>query len=385
MFNNPFSPVFGGRPGIFFGRDELRKRFKIALADPSSEDRALFVTGTRGSGKTTLVELYSRMASTAGWKTIDLGPEHVVQSLLRGLVGYDEKTTTISPQVSLSILGSGGSVGGISTSEATHLDEADLSAVFLAACREHPKGVFVSIDEVQKVPESEVSMVCNAFQLAIRKGLNAILVVAGLPHAHGEIIRYEGCTFMRRASHVELTLLSNAEAHDALSNALEKRTGGLGVASEDLDRLVQASYGHPYVLQLLGYYLVTVVNRGEPKRKHEATRKEVDEAIELAISAYETRALQPLIAELSTDSLRYLKAMANSLGPDRTVQTSEVAKALGLEVGKAGYLRRGLLADGIVISAGYGKLMFNVPYLAAYVQHGAGPSTELERVMEWGL
>lgn len=48
MFENPFVPVFGGKPDFFFGRKELLNRFTFALVDRGSEDRALFITGNRG-------------------------------------------------------------------------------------------------------------------------------------------------------------------------------------------------------------------------------------------------------------------------------------------------------------------------------------------------
>lgn len=385
MFDNPFSPVFGGRPGIFFGRHDLRRRFRVALADPSSEDRALFITGTRGSGKTTLLELFSSMASSSGWKTIDLGPDHVIMSLLHSLADYDEKTTAVNPQVSVTVLGTGGSVGGVSTSRTRLLDEADLATVFVEVCRAHPKGVMVTIDEIQKVAESDVSTICNAFQLAIRKGHNTILAIAGLPYTHAEVIRYEGCTFMRRAHHIELSLLSRMEARDALADAFAKRTPGLDVGQGELERLVGASYGHPYMLQLLGYYLVVAINERGPKKVHEVLLDEVDEAIELAVSAYEARALQPLVAELKPDELKYLQTMAHSLDQDRTCGTSNIAKALRLDAGRASYLRKRLIDNGIVLSAGYGRLMFNIPYLDGYVQRSQEYESVLERAREWGV
>ena len=106
MFINPFSPIFGGQPGFFFGRSDILARFDLAMRDRGSEDRALFVTGTRGSGKTTLLEQLSQRASASGKRTIDLGPERTLNALLRSLVRHDQETKTIDPQASISILDS---------------------------------------------------------------------------------------------------------------------------------------------------------------------------------------------------------------------------------------------------------------------------------------
>ena len=91
MIENPFTPVFGGKPDFFFGRKELLERFDRALQVRGSDDRSLFFTGTRGSGKTALLEQLSMRASAAGWRTIDIGAEQALQALYRQLAGYDGK------------------------------------------------------------------------------------------------------------------------------------------------------------------------------------------------------------------------------------------------------------------------------------------------------
>ena len=63
MFVNPFTPIFGGKPGLFFGRSDILKRFDLAMIESGSENRAMFFTGTRGSGKTALLEQISIRAA----------------------------------------------------------------------------------------------------------------------------------------------------------------------------------------------------------------------------------------------------------------------------------------------------------------------------------
>ena len=75
MFTNPFSPIFGGKPDVFFGRENILKLFEHAMLDPGSDDRAIFITGTRGCGKTSLLEQLSIRAKSRKRKVIDLGPE----------------------------------------------------------------------------------------------------------------------------------------------------------------------------------------------------------------------------------------------------------------------------------------------------------------------
>ena len=70
MISNPFSPIFGGKPDVFFGRERLLKNFDQAMIDVGSDNRAIFITGTRGSGKTALLEQLSIRASSKKRKVI---------------------------------------------------------------------------------------------------------------------------------------------------------------------------------------------------------------------------------------------------------------------------------------------------------------------------
>ncbi len=121
MFSNPFSPIFGGKPGVFFGRERILNQFDLAMIDTGSDDRALFITGTRGSGKTALLEQLSIRATTRKRKVIDLGPENTISQLINALTGYDEVTKTVNPQANVNILGVGGGISTGSVAKTEHL------------------------------------------------------------------------------------------------------------------------------------------------------------------------------------------------------------------------------------------------------------------------
>ena len=94
MLKNPFSPIFGGKPDVFFGRSNILKSFSLAMVDKGSDSRALFFTGTRGSGKTALLEQLSMRSTEKSKLVIDLGPEDTAKQLVRSLAGFDESTRT---------------------------------------------------------------------------------------------------------------------------------------------------------------------------------------------------------------------------------------------------------------------------------------------------
>lgn len=384
MFENPFVPVFGGKPDFFFGRKELLSRFSYALVDRGSEDRALFITGNRGCGKTALLEQFSQMASEAGWQTIDLNAEKALVGFARGLARHDSTTKSVSPEVEVTILGSGGRIGGVSSSKTTVNSVDDIEVLFLEACAEAKKGVFVSVDEIQKMSLQDLSVVCGAFQMASRKGFNIILAVAGLPYAHERVIQYEGCTFMRRAVHVRLGVFTPGETSGAIAEAFSE-IKGLTLSDAAHERLVAQSYGHPYFIQLAGYYLVAMANDKAPRGSCTITLDDVEDSFPAILSAYERRSLQPIVEALPGSACEYLTAMARVVQPSRVVRTKDVADALGKTQKAASGAREELLREGLVISTGYGELMFNVPYLQAYMLKTKPKESEVALAQQWGF
>ena len=377
MFINPFSPVFGGKPGVFFGRESILKRFDLAMMESGSDERALFITGTRGSGKTTILEQLSIRANNKKRLVIDLGPENTIEQLIHELVGYDETTSTVNPQATVNVLGFGGGISGGSVSKTKHIGRESLQSLLIEACAKSKRGILVTVDEIQKVPIDDVSALCNAFQMASRKGCDIMLAVAGLPFAYNEIIRHEGCTFLRRAAHEELGLFTWEEASEAVLGMFSG-IDGLTIDEGYLDKLNESSYGHPYLMQLLGYHLILQVNDNTSGKKHNVVEEEVDNAIENALLSYEQRALKPLYEELSESERKYLNIMSFCLDEDRLASTSDVAKGFNMPINKLSKIRGSLVDNGIIAAPEHGKVMFCIPYLADYVKKG----THADNVVE---
>jgi len=348
MFTNPFSPIFGGKPGVFFGRERILDLFDHAMIDTGSDDRAMFITGTRGSGKTALLEQLSIRAGAKKRVVIDLGPENTIAQLIHELAGYDEVTKTVSPQ-----------------------------SLLLEKCSNAKKGILVTVDEVQKVPVEDVSSLCNAFQMASRKGYDIMLVVAGLPYAYSEIIKHEGCTYLRRASHEELGLFTWEEAEDAFSKMFSG-IRGLKIDREIIDELNKVSFGQPYLMQLLGYHLIQQINDHDPEKKHTVTKTELRETVKNALFAYEQRALKPLMEELPNGEKAYLTKMSECLDAERLAATIDIARSMGGPQNKLSRSRAYLIDQGIIAAPERGKVMFCIPYLADYVKKEESVSSAVE-------
>ena len=367
MFSNPFSPIFGGKPDVFFGREKILNLFDHAMIDVGSDERAIFITGTRGSGKTALLEQLSIRATAKNRKVIDLGPENTILQLVYALTGYDEITKTVNPQANINILGIGGGVSAGSVSKTEHIGKDNLQQLLLEACSHYKNGLLVTVDEIQKVPIEDVSSLCNAFQMASRKGCDIMLAVAGLPYAYSIVIKHEGCTYLRRASHEELGLFTWDEATDSF-NSIFSKINGLELNPAIVEKLNQACYGHPYIMQLLGYHLIMHINDHVSGKKHHVTDDEIEVAVTNAIFAYEQRALKPLLDELPNSEKTYLMKMSECLNPDRLADTSDIARRLGVSQNKLSRPRAYLIDHGIIAAPEHGKVMFCIPYLADYVK-----------------
>ena len=210
-------------------------------------------------------------------------------------------------------------------------------------------------------------MICNVYQMASRKGYDVMLAVAGLPYAYTKIIMYEGCTYLRRASHEELGLFTWDETDAALDNIFSG-IKGLIIDKSYIDKMNQSSFGHPYLMQLLGYYLILQVNDKNNDKKYNVTENEVDEAVSNALFSYEQRALKPLLDELSNNERTYLRSMSECLNDDRLAMTADIAHDMDAEQNKLSRTRASLIDNGIIAAPERGKVMFCIPYLADYVK-----------------
>lgn len=380
MLANPFTPVFGGKPGFFFGRQALVGRFERALEVRGSEDRALFITGTRGSGKTSLVEHLSQRAQAAGWDVFDVNAENALNSLFRRLARFDTRSSTVAPQVGVTVFGTGGTLGGSGTTKTAHYTADDLDTLLLETCGQARKGVFISIDEIQKVPLEEVSRICGAFQMASRKGHDVALVVAGLPYAYDDVIHHDGCTYMRRCVHEELGLLTRGEVEGAFASAFGS-IGGLTVEPAALERLVGLSSGHPYMMQLLGYHAVEFASQHASGGAYSLRGEDVDTFFPVALEAYERRSLQPLLDAMGEGEVAYLRAMVVVMDASHVAQTGDVARSLGKTHRQVAPYRQALLNNGVILAPGRGTVRFNIPYLRDYLGK-ARPADENARLVE---
>ena len=382
MLTNPFTPIFGGKPDFFFGRKEILRRFDGAMSDRGSDYRAVFFTGTRGYGKTSVLEQLSQRANRAGWRVVDIGSDKPVETIVRRLAGASEATKTVDPSVSVSVFGTGAAASGVSSSKTMRYEREDLGLLVLDTCEREKHGLLITVDEVQKIDLDDVAAICDAFQMASRKGHDAMLAVAGLPYAHSKVIHHEGCTYLRRAVHEVLTPLSPDEVHTAFEDALAL-AGGVRIGDGALDVLVASSKGHPYIMQLLGFYLIDALRSNAGTKRLDVSEEDAEKAIARAKETYALRAVRPVIDAMGGAEVSYLRAMAHVIGPDRTAKTGDIARFLGKTQQQTSRARQRLIDNGIILAAGHGAVVYGIPYLDDYLLAKSDRQTELESREAW--
>ena len=104
---------------------------------------------------------------------------------------------------------------------------------------------------------------------------------------------------MRRAVHERLGVFDPREARSVLGEAFG-HIEGLEATPDALDELTRLTFGHPYLIQLAGYYLVSLLNeRNGQRRKASIAVEDVRESFPAVLAAYENRALRPIVDALS--------------------------------------------------------------------------------------
>ena len=278
--------------------------------------------------------------------------------------------------------GTGASASGVSSSKTVRYSREDLGMLVLDVCEKEKRGLLLTIDEIQKLDLDDVAAICDAFQMASRKGFDAMLAVAGLPYAHQSVIQHEGCTYLRRAVHESLRPLAPEEVRAAYTEAFAV-LGGLAVGKEELEALVNASKGHPYIMQLLGYYLVDSLRADAEHGAMVVTDAAVEQAVLKARSAYAQRAVKPIVDALGEAEVAYLRAMSRVISSDRRAKTNDIAHELGKTQQQTSRARQRLIDNGILLAASHGYVVFGIPYLDDYLLSNTDENRDVESRMAW--
>ncbi len=183
--------------------------------------------------------------------------------------------------------------------------------------------------------------------------------MAGLPQQVSALLRNESVSFLRRCVQHHLDSVADQEVADALRRTVESE--GRTVATAELQRMVEAIGGFPFMMQLVGYRVWD-----QNLREREISENDVERGIELARSDMEQRVLAPTYRELSEQDVQFLEAMLPDGGGVSFI--SNVAERMGVSSNYASKYRARLIEQGVVGERGRGRIGFDMPFFREYVE-----------------
>lgn len=201
-------------------------------------------------------------------------------------------------------------------------------------------------------------LLATTYQELAGEGANIAVVMAGLPAIVSEVLDEATLTFLHRATKVELGPLSIPSVRAYYHSAFMRANRSLDDAL--LDRAAEATQGFPYLLQLLGYYLVEYCPEGEPVKPDE-----LESAIDAALYDFDHDVLGAMLRPLSRADMTFLEAMSQD---DRVSRVADLQERLGVSQGHVQSYRRRLIDAGVIYSPARGELAFIVPRLGAFIK-----------------
>lgn len=355
-----FQPTFGNRPDQYIGRDGVIEQFMAGLKEPvGSRNRCTLFLGQRGMGKTALLlELGDRAVKADYVVARVTAHEGMAQAIieqfqLNGSAFFKDDKRKLTGVTA----GALGFTLGLTFSEAAERQYGFRSKMSLLCDKlaEKDKGALILIDEVRT--SAAMREVASAYQELVGDGKNIAIAMAGLPHAVSGVLNDQVLTFLNRASRVELGLIST----NLIRAYYERAFKGMGIKISDelLDRAAMATRGFPYLMQLIGYYMIQYTPNGGT-----VDETIMDKAEKSAMGDMENNVFKPILSPLSDNDKIFLKAMARQ---GETVSTAKLQAALGKKGPAIQPYRKRLLEGGVIEAPRRGELVFAVPYLAEYL------------------
>jgi hypothetical protein len=392
--SDPYEPGAGTLPPELAGREQERATFdtRVARLAAGRRAQAIALWGLRGVGKTVLLRDFQRRASAAGWAAAfyELGGGEQLRPVVaraaidafeafegrRQLRPVLERALGVLRSFTVTAMPHGVSFslqvepqrGRADSGELEH-DTYDVLAALGGVAKKADSGVVILFDELQLAAAGELGAILRAWQQLEGRELPMLLIGAGLPDLPGRLV--EAASYAERMfTYHEIAELDRDAARDAL--ALPAERAGVRYEPDALELLLDRAGGFPFFLQTYGSHAWRAAS-GSPITLDAAERADRSARRALDQGFHRIR-----WERVSPAEQRCLFALA-SLG-DGPQPIAEVNRQLGAKAAKeTSLVRENLIKTrGLIHSAGYGLVAFNMPLFGEFVrrQQPAGtPST----------
>ena len=186
-------------------------------------------------------------------------------------------------------------------------------------------------------------------------------VFAGLPSMVDDLLEEPSVTFLRRAQQRTLGAISLPKVRDSYIQTV--KDAGLYVDAETADLAARKSMGHPYMVQLVGYYMWrSAVRRGSQViERHDVEAGHAD-----AVSEFYEAVDAPLYYGLRSPQRLFIEAMAVDEG--KPTRMADIIERCDRTQSWASKYRASLIRERVIEAAGYGLVRFTVPMLGEYIR-----------------
>lgn len=381
---NPFSPGAGSPPPELAGRQHILEKAHIMFErlKAGRSEKSFLLVGLRGVGKTVLLNEIHRISLESGYHSILLEAHEkkplaaLLLPALRQLLFQLDRMQNISSKVkrALNVLKSfinsvKMTVQDIEISldmdpEVGSADSGDLESdlpVLMEAIGEaaldRKISLAIMIDELQYLPEFEMSALIMAFHRIAQRKLPLALIGAGLPQLVGLMGRSKSYA-ERLFDFPKIGPLKESYAIAALKSPAEAQ--GVAFTDEALSEILRQTQGYPYFLQEWGYQAWNLAEKSPidlPTIKLATT-----ESIErLDESFFRVR-----FDRLTPREKEYLYTLA-ILG-DGAQRSGDIADKLKVSAQSVAPIRNSLIKKGMIYSPAHGDTEFTVPLFGDFLK-----------------
>jgi hypothetical protein len=381
---NPFSPGAGSPPPELVGREPVLEQARILLGRilAGRPEKSLLLTGLRGVGKTVLLNEIERLASSQGYRTIELeahedkrlGP--LLAPSLRRLLFDLDRLAGAGNKVKrgLAVLRSFISAIKLTIGEVDiGLDiepelgaadsgdlEIDLPNLFVAvaeAAAERRSAIALLIDEVQYFTQKELGALIMAMHKVQQRQLPLVLFGAGLPILPG--LAGESKSYAERLfSFPPIGPFTKPDAFKALQDPA--KATDVEFEAEALAEIFRMTQGYPYFIQEWGYQAWNL-SPSSP-----IGLNAIRDVTPKVVARLDENFFRVRFDRLTPSEKKFLRAMAE-LGPGAH-RTGDIAAMLSVQVNALGPVRSKLIKKGMVYSPAHGDMAFTVPLFDEFMR-----------------
>lgn len=359
--SNPFSPGFGRPPAALVGRDEILRELGSALLTGPHDPRwTSALIGSRGTGKTVVLNEIGRRAAADGWIVLAVDAStpgllarisRASQEVFRNHETFDSVDKRL--RTSRSVAASRRlKIGPYSEerSEVEHFNNdtphdvrEDLTDLAQAAQR-RDTSVLLTVDELHAIDRNEGRRLANDIQHIIAgSNLPLAFIAAGLLEMQYSIFEDNNMTFFRRCEKFKIPPLDYSDALSGLRHPIID--AGAEITEPALENAASAVDGSPYALQAIGYHAWKLAK---------APDKTIDEysvnhAIDVSKDIMDRDIAIPALHQLSQKEQRYLAAL-NKLGDH--IAHATIARIANIKPQTAHDIKKKLLLLGYITDTG---------------------------------